>query len=33
VALFAFLWIARSFREEDKNPPAARREPVAIAAD
>jgi solute:Na+ symporter, SSS family len=33
VALVAFLWIARSFREEDRNPPAARREPVAIAAD
>lgn len=33
VALLAFLWIARAFREEDKNPPASRREPVAIAAD
>jgi Na+/proline symporter len=33
VALFAFLWIARSFREEESKPPTARREPVAIAAD
>ena len=33
VALIAFLWIARSFREEDRNPPAARRDPVAMAAD
>jgi Na+/proline symporter len=33
VALFAFLWIARSFREEESRPPTARREPVPIAAD
>jgi len=32
VALFAFLWIARAFREEDSGPK-ARREPVAVAAD